>query len=187
MSPAADDARRVHGREPDAVSETTRLPAIRAREVWARISARNWRLVLVRVVVSGVAVVLTVLLVPGLDFTGWTAGRFWLVAIVYAMLTALVKPLLEFLTLRFLVATYGLVVILVNAALLYLLVTIVRDALTFDRLWQLVVGGLLVGLIGLVLETVVGATQPVLDREIHGAQTPGALPPAPSTGDGTGQ
>ena len=158
----------------------TNLPATRARRAWARVSARNWRLILVRVVISGLSVVLTVILIPGVDFTGWTAGRFWVLAIAYGVLTALVKPLLEFLALRFLVATYGIVVIVINALLLFLLTKIVRDAIVVDRLWQLLVAGLVVGLVGLVLETIVGASQPVLDAHVHGSQAPGANAPAAS-------
>jgi hypothetical protein len=34
----------------------------------------NWRLALVRIVSSGLAVIITVVLLPGLSFTGWQWG-----------------------------------------------------------------------------------------------------------------
>jgi putative membrane protein len=140
------------------------VPAATSRRRWAKVTALNWRLFLVRVLVSGVAVVITVVVVPGLSFTGWRAGQFIVIALVYALLAAVVKPALEFVALRFLVATYGLVVIVINALLVFMLANLLDEFIVYDRLWQLLLGGLVVGVVGLVLETAVGATEPVLDR-----------------------
>jgi putative membrane protein len=125
-------------------------------------------LFLVRVLVSGVAVVVTVAVVPGLGFTGWRTGQFAVLALVYAALTAIVKPVLEFVALRFLVATYGVVVVLINAALLFVLAQVLDELIVYDRVWQLLLGGFVVGCVGLVLETAVGASEPVLDRRLVG-------------------
>jgi putative membrane protein len=117
------------------------------------------------VLAAGLAVVLTVTLVPGLAFSSWRPGAFGVVALTYAVLVSVVKPVLEFMALRFLVATYGLVVIVINAIVLFLLASVLDDLIVYDRLWQLLLGGFIVGLIGLVLETVLGATPPVLDTK----------------------
>jgi putative membrane protein len=148
---------------PVGATSAAAVPAANARRLWARRTALNWRLFLVRVVASGLAVILTVLLVPGLGFTGWQPGQFGVVTLTYAVLVAVLKPLLEFLALRFLVATYGLVVILINATVLFALAQLLPELLVYDRLWQLLLGGVVVGALGLVLETVLGATPPVLD------------------------
>jgi uncharacterized membrane protein YvlD (DUF360 family) len=145
-----------------SISSGAFVPAAAARQRWARVSAVSWRLLLARVLVSGVAVVVTVALVPGLRFASWRPGDLLLVAVTYAVLAGVVKPALEFLALRFLVATYGLVVIVINGAILFLLAQAL-DELSYDRVWQLLLGGLVVGALGLLLETAVGATPPVLD------------------------
>ncbi len=159
-------------RVPDAVTDEAgvqlAVPAAADRRRWARITARNWRLFVVRFFVAGLSVVLTVVVVPGLGFDGWRLGQFAVIGLVYGLLSALVKPALEFLALRFLVATYGFVVVLVNALLLYLLAWILPTVLVYDRVWQLLLGGLVAGAVGMFLETVVGATQPVLDRPAKG-------------------
>jgi putative membrane protein len=149
-------------------SELLVVPVAASRHRWAQVTALNWRLFLVRVLVSGVAVVVTVAVVPGLGFTGWRTGQFAVVALVYATLTAIVKPVLEFLALRFLVATYGLVVIVINAALLFALAQVLDELIVYDRVWQLLLGGFVVGFVGLVLETAVGASEPVLDHRQKG-------------------
>ncbi len=142
------------------------IPHVSGSRRWARAQASNWRLYLVRFLSAGIAVVLTVMLVPGLRFTrGWEPGEFLLVAVVFGLLNMLVKPVLQFVALRFIFNTYGLVVVLINALLLVMLTGIVDDLMTADRPIAIVAGGLVVGILGLFLETLLGATPPVLDRD----------------------
>lgn len=123
----------------------------------------NWRLILVRVITSGLAIYLTVLIVPGLGFSGYRLGQFWLIAGTFALLSAFVKPALQFFSLRFLVASYGLVVVVINGFLLWLLDRLLSGLLTYDFLWQLLVGGLVVGIVGMFLDAVAGTSDPVVD------------------------
>jgi putative membrane protein len=140
------------------------VPAAVAHRTWARASAFNWRLFAVRVVTNGLAVVLTALLVPGLDLGRWRLGGLAVLGLVFGLLNAVVKPALQFLALRFLVATYGLVVVVINAAMLFLLELLLPELISSDRLWHLLLGGLVVGVLGLVLDTLAGASRPVLDN-----------------------
>jgi putative membrane protein len=139
------------------------VPAAVAHRAWARASAFNWRLFAVRVVTNGLAVLLTAALVPGLELGSWRLGGLAVLGLVFGLLNAVVKPALQFLALRFLVATYGLVVVVINAAMLYLLERLVPELISSTRLWQLLLGGLVVGVLGLVLDTLAGASRPVLD------------------------
>ena len=129
----------------------------------------NWRLFLVRLVSSGLAVVITVAVLPGLWFTSWQTGKFLLIAVVFGLLNATVKPLLQFFSLRYLVATYGVVVVLINAVLLLLLSWVLDDTLQASGLLALLVGGLVVGVVGLALDTMAGTTPPIVDRP-HGGK-----------------
>jgi putative membrane protein len=141
------------------------IPAAQARAVWSRLQASNWRLFLVRFLSAGLAVVATVVIVPGLGFTGWRWGDFIRIAFIFGLLNATVKPLLQFLVLRFIFSTYGIVVVIINVLLLLLLGAILDDTFVVFRPISLVVGGVVVGILGLVLETLLGATPPVLDRD----------------------
>jgi len=143
---------------------TLEVPGVANRRAAVRSHSLNWRLILVRLITSGLAVTLTVLITPGLAFTGWRIGQFWLVAGVFALISTFVKPAVQFFSLRFLVSSYGLINILVNGVLLWLLTVVLRDLITYDRLWQLLVGGLIVGILGMVLDALAGTNYPVLDR-----------------------
>jgi putative membrane protein len=144
---------------------TGSIPAAHARAVWARAQALNWRLFLVRFISAGLAVVLTVAIVPGLGFAGWHWGDFTRIAVIFGVLNATVKPLLQFLVLRFIFSTYGIVVIVINTLLLVLLAAILEDTFVAARPLSFVLGGLVVGVLGLMLETLLGAPPPILDRD----------------------
>jgi putative membrane protein len=137
--------------------------------LWARRRLRqdlsNWRLFLVRVVTSGLAVIVTVALVPGLGFASFGWGSFTLIGLVFGLLNGLVKPFLQFFSLRYLVASYGLVVVLINALLLGLLSWILDGKIEARSVLSFLVGGLLIGLIGTFLDTLAGTTPPILDRK----------------------
>jgi len=141
------------------------IPAAQVRRAWAREHASNWRLYIVRFIAAGLAVVVTVLVVPGLGFIGWRWGLFVQIAVIFGVLNATVKPLLQFLVLRFIFSTYGIVVVLINTLLLVLLAILLKDTFEASRPFSVLVGGLLVGVLGLVFETLLGATPPVLDRD----------------------
>ena len=124
--------------------------------MWSRLQASNWRLFLIRFLCAGLAVVATVAIVPGLGFVGWRWGEFTRIALIFGLLNATVKPLLQFLVLRFIFSTYGIVVVVINALLLLLLGAILDDTFEVYRPISLVVGGLVVGILGLIFETLLG-------------------------------
>ena len=142
------------------------VPAAEKRRARVWRQTLNWRLILVRLVTSGLAVTLTVLITPGLTFTGWRLGEFWLVAAVFAVISAVIKPALQFFSLRFLVASYGLINIVVNGVLLWLLTVVLSDLIVYTYIWQLLLGGLIVGVLGMVFDGLAGANHPVLDTRV---------------------
>jgi putative membrane protein len=174
VRPDVDPAQRILDAQNEAIPEVPpdagkapvgSIPAAEARRAWARVQALNWRLFLIRSLAAGLAVALTVLLLPGLGFTGWHWSQFLRIAVVFGLLNALVKPALQFLALRFIFSTYGVVVVLINAVLLMLLGWLLPNTFEVYRPTALFFGGLVVGVLGMILETLLGANPPVLDRE----------------------
>ena len=131
----------------------------------ARMTAQlgNWRLFLVHVLSSGLAVTITVLVLPGFWFERWEWGELLLVAVVAGVLNATVKPLLQFVALRYLIASYGTAVVLVNAVVLGLLAVILHGDIAVRGVFALLVGGLVVGILGMVFDALLGTGAPILD------------------------
>jgi uncharacterized membrane protein YvlD (DUF360 family) len=119
----------------------------------------------VRFVCAGLAVIAAVVVVPGISFTSWRWGQFMQIAVIFGVLNATLKPLLQFLVLRFIFNTYGIVVVVINATLLAILAGLMGETLATTGALPVLVGGLAVGAFGLLFETLLGANPPVLDRD----------------------
>ena len=140
----------------------------------ARMTAQlgNWRLFLVHILSSGLAVTITVLVLPGFWFERWAWGELLLVALVAGVLNATVKPFLQFFALRYLIASYGIAVVLVNAAVLFLLGVILHGDLAVRGLFALLVGGLVVGILGMIFDATLGTGAPILDSTSQRSTAP---------------
>lgn len=126
----------------------------------------NWRMLLMRVVVNALALLITVALTPRIYFINRSLGMWLFLAVILGGLNALIKPIVQFLTLRYIFATYGLVVALINGVLLLLLELIFPEHFAVEGLilWPLV-GGLVLGLASAVLENLLGLTPPIVSEK----------------------
>lgn len=99
---------------------------------------------LIRLVVNAVAIWAAVQLVPGLDYVGSTTSLL-IVALVFGVVNALVRPLLLLLTCPFIILTLGLFVLVVNTIMLSLTVwlsSIWDLGLTSTGFWAAFLGAL---------------------------------------------
>ncbi len=125
----------------------------------------NWRFLLVRIVVNAIALAITAAIVPKIYFVDKSVWSWLLMAVMLGVLNALLKPVLQFLTLRFLFVTFGLVVVLVNALILLLLSALFPGRFAVDSVWWALVGGLVLGLLSSFLESLLGLTMPIVPDE----------------------
>jgi putative membrane protein len=126
----------------------------------------NWRFLLVRILVNALALAVTAAVTPKIYFVDKTISNWVLMALMLGVLNALLKPVLQFLTLQFIFVTYGLVIVLVNALLLLLLSFLFPARFAVDNLLWALVGGLVLGLVGSFLESLLGLTMPIVDDEV---------------------
>jgi putative membrane protein len=119
-------------------------------------------MILIRLLINAAALWAAVRLVPGVSFTGdWR----WLlvVALIFGVLNAALKPLLIVLTLPFLVVTLGLFTFVVNAFLLWL-TSALSGALGLgfhvSGFVPAFIGALVVSFVSIVLSIFVGRPEP---------------------------
>jgi putative membrane protein len=100
---------------------------------------------IIRLFVNAVALWVAARLVNGIEL----AGEFWpilLVAAVFGLLNALIKPFVLLLSLPFLILTLGLFTLVVNALMLMLTAALV-DALSVAGFWSALWGSILISLV----------------------------------------
>ena len=118
---------------------------------------------IMRVLVNGVAIAITVLLLPGIQVVDHTLLTYLILAIALGLLNAFVKPLVQILTLPMVFVTFGLVIVIINAAMLLLLEWLLPDLLRISGLVGALAGGAILGFLGIVLENLLGMTPPIID------------------------
>jgi putative membrane protein len=122
---------------------------------------------LLRVVINAVAIWLATVLVDGLDVVGGStpAARVVIlavVALVFGVVNAVVKPVVKFLALPLYIITLGLFTLVVNALMLMLtawVTELTTWGLRIESFWTAVLGALLISLVSVLLSAVTGANR----------------------------
>lgn len=121
------------------------------------------RLAVVRVPANAAALAFTVAVLPGVHVTTARPAIAYLVlGAVFGLVNAFVKPALQFLVLPLLLASFGLVVVLVDVLTFWLL-EVLFGKLDADGVLWLVAAGALLGLLSFVLDVLLGLTPPIVD------------------------
>ena len=103
---------------------------------------------LIRLGITGVAVLLASQIVPGIEVRSLSAGVS--ATLLLAFLNALVRPILYFLSLPLIIFTLGLFILIINAVLLQLVSWLVKG-FEVSGFWPSFWGALLISLVSAVL------------------------------------
>lgn len=127
-----------------------------------RFSGRNPRALAVRFLANAILIGILILVLPGFELRGdrTLVSLLWLAA-VFGVVTAVVRPVLEFVALPYVLQTFGLVVIVIDVVLLALLD--LSRAFDITSLWSLLAGAVLAAVVGFFLENVLGLSPPILN------------------------
>ncbi|GEK21980.1 phage holin family protein [Cellulomonas xylanilytica] len=118
---------------------------------------------LVRVLINGVAIWLATLILPGLEIVGgdggWqTVGIILLIALVFGIVNAIVKPIVAFISIPLYILTLGLFTIIVNALMLMLTAWITEATdwgLRIDNFGVACWGAIIISVVSLVLSVLI--------------------------------
>ena len=117
------------------------------------------RPLLLRFLVNGLSLLVTVAIVPHVFFGGDYPILSWvLISAVFGFLNAFLKPLLQIVMLPLIFVSYGLVVVLINTLMLWTLDWLFPERFFVQGILWALVGGLVCGLVE-------GLLQNLLDRE----------------------
>ncbi len=125
----------------------------------------KWKLLLLRFLANAVTLLLVAVLVPYINFVNKGLLSLFLVAIGLGLINAFIKPVIQFVMLPCLFASYGLVLVLINAFILWLLSVIFANRFEVSSIFWALVGGVVMGLVSSFLESLFGITAPIVPDE----------------------
>lgn len=113
---------------------------------------------LIRIAIYAAALWAAVYVVPGLDFDGtWVA--LLIIALIFAGVNAVVRPIITVLSLPFIIMTLGLFLLVVNWAMLAITIWIsgvLELGLTSDGFGATFIGAIIVAIVAWIGETITG-------------------------------
>jgi putative membrane protein len=143
------------------------------REIKNYYSTGGIRTAVIRVLITGIAVFLAVMIVPGLEVASLSAGL--ATVLVLTFLNLLVRPILFVLTLPLIVLSLGLFLIVVNALLLELTAYLVRG-FSVTGFWPAVGGAVVISLVTMILNAWTSDHSP-MERRVFPQRPPKIINP----------
>lgn len=110
---------------------------------------------LVRLVINIVALYVTASILPGFTVKDLSIETLFVIALVFGLINALVKPVVKLLTCPMVILTLGLFTLVINALMLLLTSRLLGDA-TFhiESFWTALAGGVIMAIVAMVVESV---------------------------------
>jgi len=116
----------------------------------------------IQILVNAAALYVAVLLVPNLDFAFEPEGavlKFLIVAVIFGLVNAFIRPILRIFTLPITIMTLGLFLLVINALML-LLTDAISDELALGLVvgdfFAAILGSIVISIVGMVLSMVIG-------------------------------
>lgn len=106
---------------------------------------------LIRLIINAIAIAITAELLPGISVNGGI-GTLLLIALVFGVINAIVKPILMVLTCPFVILTLGLFILVINGLLLLLTSSILGNSFVVDGFWTAFIGGIVMGIAAMVVD-----------------------------------
>lgn len=106
---------------------------------------------IISIIVNGLAIGLTAALLPGIHIVPFSYTTLLLLGLVFGIINAIIRPVVNLLSLPITILSLGLWQLVLNALMLYLGSLFVSE-LKIDGFWWAILGGIVMGIIGAILE-----------------------------------
>ncbi len=120
----------------------------------------------IRVFINAVAIAIAASLLPGITVTDNDIGTLLIIGLVFGIVNALIKPILILLTCPAVIVTLGLFLLVINGLMLLLTASLIPDRLQIEGLGSAILGGIIMGLVGIVIESVLRLDDDRRDKEV---------------------
>jgi len=110
---------------------------------------------LLRLLINAIALYLAVLFIPGIDLMSDMLSLVWL-ALIFGLINALVRPVLQFLTCALIILTLGLFTLVINTFLFWLTSLVGQSfgialVISDPVWWNAFLGGLVVSIVSVIM------------------------------------
>jgi putative membrane protein len=114
---------------------------------------------LVRVIINAVAIAITASLLSGIHVENNDLGTLLIIGLVFGIVNAILKPILIFLTCPAVILSLGLFILVINGVMLMITDSLVGDRLTVDGFGTAILGGIIMGILGMIMEGIFGLNE----------------------------
>ncbi len=119
---------------------------------------------IIRLIVTALALAITAFLLPGIHVEDGILTLL-LIAFVFGIVNAIIKPIITILSCPLIILTLGLFYLVVNGLMLLITDELVGSSFEVDGIWWAILGGLVLGVVGSILEGVLGVDEEPRDRD----------------------
>lgn len=111
---------------------------------------------IIRLIINGLALGVAAVILPGIHFAGAESAliiNLLIVALIFGLVNAIIKPLLVLVTCPFYILTLGLFTFVVNALMLLLTSWLTGPRFVVEGFWSAFLGAIIISLVSTVLST----------------------------------
>ncbi len=129
---------------------------------------------LLRAALTGLALWVVTLIVPGITFVGADStlqqvGIIFVVAVIFGLVNAIIKPIVQFISIPLYILTLGLIHIVINALMLWITSWITENTthwgLVIDEFWWTAIwAAIVLSIVSWLLSLVVGSSERAAER-----------------------
>lgn len=119
---------------------------------------------IIRLIVTALALAVTAFLLPGIHVEDGILTLL-LIALVFGIVNAILKPIITVLSCPLIILTLGLFYLVVNGLMLLITDELVGSNFEVDGIWWAILGGLVMGIVGSILESLLAVNETPRDRD----------------------
>ncbi len=120
---------------------------------------------LLRLIINAAALAATAAILPGINIPDDGIGTLLIVALIFGLVNAVLKPIFLIMSCPLIILTLGLFAVVVNGVMLLITEALSGDRFQIDGFWWAVFGGIVVWIIAAILENMLGLNEKDQDKK----------------------